>query len=180
MRYRPQGLSREAVRRIGFRHGCGRYGRLRPGVFWRGEARGGGDVDRAGPCPSLAPEADLDPNLASMPFRLGGWRRTTPRSLPAEMTVLGGQMRGCCSVMRVSSQILAQDVLRPIPHHLHRRLPLASRVFPSSFDQLPIHPPAVSPLFDTAPSLHLASAALPTIPLSVLFERALSEGRRTT
>jgi hypothetical protein len=35
--YRPHGLSREAVSRIGFRRGCGRWGRLRPRLFWRGD-----------------------------------------------------------------------------------------------------------------------------------------------
>jgi multidrug efflux pump subunit AcrB len=43
-RYRPQRHCREAVGGIGFWHGrgrCGRCGRLRPGVFWRGMARGG-------------------------------------------------------------------------------------------------------------------------------------------
>jgi hypothetical protein len=69
--YRPRGRNREAVGGIGFRRGCGRCGRSRPGVFWRGMAPGGGDVDRAGSRPALA-------KLISMPIlrRKGAARRS--------------------------------------------------------------------------------------------------------
>ena len=58
--YRPQGPSREAVGPIGFRRGsgrCGRCGRLRPRLFWRGR-------QADGPGWAFAPECYLDADLA--------------------------------------------------------------------------------------------------------------------
>jgi hypothetical protein len=54
---------------------------LRPGVFWRGVARSGGDVDGASPCSSLAPEADLYADLAQDGGRPAQPSRQCPRAI---------------------------------------------------------------------------------------------------
>ena len=97
---RPQAGRREAVGRIGFRHGrgrCGRCGRLRPCLFWRGMARVGGDADRSGSAPGLRarsrsrcrscagrspPGAAGPPAPEGYRARSWTWRRARPPSRP--------------------------------------------------------------------------------------------------
>ena len=76
--YRPHGLSREAVGRIGFRRGRGRCGRLRPRLFWRGR-----QADGTGPGSAFAPECYLDADLAQEVCRPAQpAREGTPRVRP--------------------------------------------------------------------------------------------------
>jgi hypothetical protein len=79
--YRPQRLCREAVGGIGFWHGrgrCGRCGRLRPGVVWRGVEVMSMVTARAHP----SPETDVYADLART-GPLGATFPPTPEGHPA-------------------------------------------------------------------------------------------------